>query len=286
MNCFTKTHLSNKHSSERLSVFAGVCKWGKRGSNSLFTDLLSVQCNGCHLVSIIMVHDGMTSNKVSITEVLHWVREMATRQNWFLKALARQWVNTKVDKQFSLSGLAKQPQQLEVCYGHRMQSWRPDASDEWYGRMARDSQGNPCKHSVIYIYIYIYIYIKHCAWYVEYENFVNAHLEAAAKFIPTKLKTKSWVPWETLAIREKRANVKTASKCNRKNTTNTNALKLKKGKKNELVSIYLKEQIEYIQNQIDKIRDSVEDRLSRIARQMINEVSRRKSTTKAKLKAK
>ena len=44
--------------------------------------------------------------------------------------------------------------------------------------------------------------------------------------------------------------------------------------------------MEYIQNQIDKIRDSVEDRQSRIAWQPINEVSRRKSTAKAKLKTK
>ena len=75
--------------------------------------------------------------------------------------------------------------------------------------------------------------------------------------------------------------VKSASKCNRKNRTIANALKLKKTQ-NELASIYLKEQTEYIQNQIDKIRDSVEDWQSRIS---INEVSRRKSTAKAKLKA-
>ena len=36
----------------------------------------------------------------------------------------------------------------------------------------------------------------------EYENFINAHLEAVAKCIPTKLRTKSRVPWETLAVRE------------------------------------------------------------------------------------
>ena len=35
----------------------------------------------------------------------------------------------------------------------------------------------------------------------EYENFVNAHLEAAAKCIPTKLRTKYRVLWETLAVR-------------------------------------------------------------------------------------
>ena len=51
----------------------------------------------------------------------------------------------------------------------------------------------------------------------EYENFVNAHPEAAAKCIPTKLKTKYRVPWETLAVRDKRALVKTASKNYRKN---------------------------------------------------------------------
>ena len=61
----------------------------------------------------------------------------------------------------------------------------------------------------------------------EYENFINVHLEAAAKCIPTKLKTKYRVPWETLAVREKRALEKTASKNYRKNPTNTNALKLK-----------------------------------------------------------
>ena len=116
----------------------------------------------------------------------------------------------------------------------------------------------------------------------EYDNFVEAHLEAASKFIPTKPRTKYSVPWETSAVREKRALVKTASKSYRK--TSTNARKLEKAQY-QLAGIYLKEQAEYIQNQIDKIRDSVEDRQSRIAWQTINEVSRRKSTAKAKLKA-
>ena len=117
----------------------------------------------------------------------------------------------------------------------------------------------------------------------EYENFVNAHLEAAGKCIPTKPRTNYRVPWETLAVGEKRAHVKTASKSYRKNPRNTNARKLKKAQY-QLAGIYIKEQTEYIQNQINKIRDSVEDRQSRIAWQTINEVSRRKSTAKAKLK--
>ena len=59
----------------------------------------------------------------------------------------------------------------------------------------------------------------------------------------------------------------------------------KKKAQNEFASIYLKEQTEYVQNQIDKIRDSAEGRQSRIARKTTNEVSRRKNTAKAKLKA-
>ena len=42
-------------------------------------------------------------------------------------------------------------------------------------------------------------------------------------------------------VRKKRADMKTASKCNRKDPTNTNAMKLKKAQ-NELANIYLKEQ--------------------------------------------
>ena len=89
---------------------------------------------------------------------------------------------------------------------------------------------------------------------------------------------------ETLVVREKRALVKTAYKSYRKNPTNTNARKLEKAQY-QLASIYLKEQTEHIQNRIDKIRDSVEDRQSRIAWQTINEMCRRKSTAKAKVKA-
>ena len=46
----------------------------------------------------------------------------------------------------------------------------------------------------------------------------------------------------------------------KKTPTNTSALKLKMAQY-QLAGIYIKEQTEYIQNQIDKIRDSVEDNL-------------------------
>ena len=94
----------------------------------------------------------------------------------------------------------------------------------------------------------------------EYESFVNAPIEVTTECIPTKQR----VPWETLAVRKKHSDVKTASQCNRRNPTNINTQKLKKTQ-NELANVYLKGQTEYIQNQINTIRDSFEDRQSRIA---------------------
>ena len=66
--------------------------------------------------------------------------------------------------------------------------------------------------------------------------------------------------------------------------TLSGATTLKKAQ-NELTNVYLKEQTEYIQNQINKIRDSVEDRQSSIAWQTVSGVSIRKSTARAELKA-
>ena len=50
-------------------------------------------------------------------------------------------------------------------------------------------------------------------------------------------------------------------------------------------NIYLKEQTEYIQNQINEHRDTVDDKQSMIAWQTVNEVNRRKSIARAKQKA-
>ena len=77
----------------------------------------------------------------------------------------------------------------------------------------------------------------------EYENFVNAQLEAAAECIPTKQRAKSRIPWGILVVRKKRADVKTASLRNRRNPTNINTQKLKTPR-NESSNVYLKEQTE------------------------------------------
>ena len=49
--------------------------------------------------------------------------------------------------------------------------------------------------------------------------------------------------------------------------------------------MYLKEQTECIQNQINKIRDSVKDKQSKRAWQTVSKVSKKKITARAKLKA-
>ena len=67
----------------------------------------------------------------------------------------------------------------------------------------------------------------------------------AAECIPTKQRAKPRVPWETLTVRKKWADMKTTSKCNRRNPTNINGQKLKKAQ-NELANVYLKEQTECI----------------------------------------
>ena len=97
-------------------------------------------------------------------------------------------------------------------------------------------------------------------------------IPTSAFCIPTKQRIKPRVSWETLEVRKKRADVKTASKCNSKNPTNTNALKFKKAQ-NESANIYLKEQTECIQNQVYKIRRSLKNKQSRIAWQTVNEVT-------------
>ena len=53
----------------------------------------------------------------------------------------------------------------------------------------------------------------------------------SSELYSNKSRTKYRVPWKALAVREKCADVKTACKSYRKNPTNTNALKLKKGTK-------------------------------------------------------
>ena len=107
---------------------------------------------------------------------------------------------------------------------------------------------------------------------------------AAAECIPAKPRVKYRIPWETLAVWKKQGNVKTSSLCNKSNPTNVYAQKLKKARR-ERTNIYQKEQKEYIQSLINKTRKSEDDKQSQIAWQTVNEVSKKISTSRAKLQA-
>ena len=138
-----------------------------------------------------------------------------------------------------------------------MTSWSTKAVKELYGKKTGKEEKIPR-----YLLYFDFISGFYCSASKthppndEYENFVSAHFEAAAECILTKQRDKSRVPCVIITVRKKRADVKTASKCYRKNPTNIKAVKLKKAQ-NEFANIYLKEQTEHIQNQINKIKDSV-----------------------------
>ena len=80
-------------------------------------------------------------------------------------------------------------------------------------------------------------------------------METAAECIPTKPREKHTVLWETMIIKKKIDNVRTASICNKRKSINTITQNIKKAQR-EIIRAYLKEQTEYIRNYINKIRNS------------------------------
>ena len=73
----------------------------------------------------------------------------------------------------------------------------------------------------------------------EYEDFVNAHIEAAPECIPIKLRAKHRVLWETLTAKKQRDNVKIAFLFNKRNPTYVITLKYRKAW-SELIKAYKK----------------------------------------------
>ena len=119
----------------------------------------------------------------------------------------------------------------------------------------------------------------------EYENIVTAYMEAAAaEWIPTKLTAKYRVPLETLAVKKKESTWKPHLYTIKGIQQMPTLRNLRRHSVNQ-IKVYPKEQTEYIQDHINKIRHSVEERQFRIARQTGNEESKRKVNTSAKLKA-
>ena len=117
-----------------------------------------------------------------------------------------------------------------------------------------------------------------------YINFMNAHKQAAEDCIPLKHKTKHKVPWENEIVEQKRECLKMLANLKNKTPTSTNIRNYRKARQ-ELEETYNIEQHKYIQEQIETIRNAAENKQSSLAWQTVNEVTGRKRSTQAKLKA-
>ena len=117
-----------------------------------------------------------------------------------------------------------------------------------------------------------------------YQNFVKAHKETAEMLIPQKEKVKQKVPWENEITIEIRKQLKKLARMKNRNATRANVRKHKEAQK-DLEATYFNEQQKYIQFQTDRIENAFENKQSSLAWQTVNEITGRKKSTKAKIKA-
>ena len=117
-----------------------------------------------------------------------------------------------------------------------------------------------------------------------YQNFFKANKETAEMLILQKEKVKREVPWENEIVIEKRKQLEKLAQMKNRNATRANVRKHKQAQK-DLETTYLSEQQKYIQSQIDRIENASENKQSSLAWQTVNEITGRKKSTKAKIKA-
>jgi len=118
----------------------------------------------------------------------------------------------------------------------------------------------------------------------EYNNFIIAHQESAKLHIPLKPKVRKRVPWESKDIEEKRDKVREAAQIKDADPTRRNNASFQRAKM-ELKDEYDVELKNYIESKTDQIKRSSENKQSALAWQTVNEISGRKKTSRAKLKA-
>ena len=119
---------------------------------------------------------------------------------------------------------------------------------------------------------------------IAYNHFETACRETAKELIPEKPKKSQYKPWENEDIYEKRKLLKQAAAIKDGNPTQENINYYKLTQK-ILFDAYDCEQSKYLQNRIDEITSTVTNKKSATAWKTINEISGRKSTNKAKIKA-
>ena len=118
----------------------------------------------------------------------------------------------------------------------------------------------------------------------KYKLFEVAVKDAAEETVPHKPKIKRKIPWENQTIIQLRENVRIAGENKRKNPTRANIRKYNQSQRN-LKNKYKEEQTKYLNNKIKEIQDASDNMKSSTAWKIVNEISGRKITNKAKLKA-
>ena len=117
-----------------------------------------------------------------------------------------------------------------------------------------------------------------------YNNFVLACKTTAGAILPKKMKLTSHKPWENEEIQNSRKILQQAGKKRDSQPSQQNKQNFSKALKS-LKKTYLSEQTKYLQQKIDEIENSVANQKSSNAWKVINEISGRRSTNSAKLKA-
>ena len=118
-----------------------------------------------------------------------------------------------------------------------------------------------------------------------YNNFISACEDASKETIPLKKKTKKRVPWDSEEIVSKRKILHRMAEIKNSEPKEINISNFNSARDN-LSATYESEQKKYIQNKIDEITNTTTNRKSSEAWKAVNEIYRRKTTNKAKLKAK
>ena len=117
-----------------------------------------------------------------------------------------------------------------------------------------------------------------------YTYFETACKESSAKYIPLKIKQKKRTPWENPEICQKRKDLHIAENLKDSKISFENQIQFNKTKK-ELTSAYDAEQSKYVNKKIKDIEIAAANKQSSIAWKIVNEISGRKNSNSAKLKA-
>ena len=117
-----------------------------------------------------------------------------------------------------------------------------------------------------------------------YLNFESAFRDAAKECIPLKPIVKRKFPWENEAIEEKRNQLKSLSSQKTALPTSKDIMLIKKAKQG-LRLTYEKEQAKFLQSKIDEIKSAADNKQSALAWKVVNEISGRKKSHRAKIKA-